>query len=580
MSKAGTEVIVVGAGPVGLWLAAELRLVGVPTTVLERAAKRGPFTRGVAVHARTVEMLAMRAVADVPLQQGRKMPQWHYGLLTTLVSFSGLDTAFPFVLAYPQQMLEELLEQRAIELGATLRRGFAVTGLTQNGDTVRVTAEGPDGQEIFEAGYVAGCDGAGSTVRKAAGIGFPGTDASLYGYLGDVTLDDPPERDTLSVAGTGGTLMLVPLPDGRFRVAGFDPTDQDPDVPLTEDRLRASVVAAAGRDFGLHEATWLSRFGNATRQADRYRSGRVLLAGDAAHMHLPAGGVGLNVGVQDAMNLGWKLAAVVQGRSGGDLLDSYHAERHPVGARMLADTLAQTALVTTFSAEGLALRDTLAGWLSRIPAVGAQLAAVMSGLAVQYPPADPGAHELTGRRIPDLPVGNTSLFNLLADARPVLLDFTGGAVPAAATRLAGDLGISSHAAGPWPGTEKVAAALVRPDGYCWWATEDPTADHMLAALKAVGVRFQGCRDLTARRGSDPAAPVTPHCAASVAGLRPPPLPAPVGRGRRRMRIPGMLRRSLASAGHSRRGDPQSQAEDQDADPTTLRRGRRWRGRRG
>lgn len=490
MPRSGTDVVVVGAGPVGLWLAAELRLAGVPTTVLERTAERGPFTRGIAMHARTVEMLAMRGAADVPLEQGRKIPQWHYGLLTTLIDFSGLDTAFPYVLAYPQSMLEDLLERRAAELGATVRRGVAVTGLTQDDGGVRVTAEGPDGPEVFEAGFVAGCDGAGSTVRKAAGIAFPGTDASLYGYLGDVTLDDPPGQGTIAHAGTGGTLMIAPLPGGRFRVVGFDPTDQDPGIPLTEDRLRASVRAAAGRDFGLRDATWLSRFGNATRQVNRYRSGRVLLAGDAAHMHLPAGGVGLNVGVQDAMNLGWKkLAAVVQDRADDALLDSYHAERHPVGARLLADTRAQTALITTFSAEGLALRDALARLLDRIPALGAQLATELSGLAVRYPPADPGAHELTGQRIPDLPAGDTSLFGLLAGGRPVLLDFTGGTVPAAVIEAAGYLGITTHPAAPWPGPEKVAAALVRPDGYCWWAAEDPSAAHLSAALKTLDIRF-------------------------------------------------------------------------------------------
>jgi hypothetical protein len=202
----------------------------------------------------------MRGAADVPLEQGQKRPQWHYGLLTSLVDFSGLDTAFPFVLAYPQPMLEDLLERRAVELRATVRRGCAVTGLTADG---------------------------------------------------------------------------------------------------------------------------------------------------------AAEGVGLNVGVQDAMNLGWKLAAVAQGRAGDGLLDSYHAERHPVHARLLTATRAQTALITTFSAEGLALRDVLSGLLGRIPAMGAQLAAELSGLAVAYPPADPGAHELTGRRIPDLPAGDISLFGLL-----------------------------------------------------------------------------------------------------------------------------------------------------------------------
>jgi 2-polyprenyl-6-methoxyphenol hydroxylase-like FAD-dependent oxidoreductase len=291
----------------------------------------------------------MRGAADIPLKYGRKLPQFHYGMLTTSLDFSGLDTAFPFVLSYPQLMLEELLERRAAELGATIRRGYAVTGLTQDGGTVRVTADGPQGSAVFTTQYVAGCDGAGSTVRTATGAGFPGADASLYGYIGDVLLDNPPERGAVAVAGADGALIIVPLPDGRFRVGGFDPADQDPDVPLTEDQLRTSVAAVAGgRDFGLHEATWLTRFGNAIRQADSYRAGRVLLAGDAAHMHFPTGGVGLNAGIQDAMNLGWKLAAVVQGRASDGLLDSYHAERHPVGVRLHADTRAQTALITAF----------------------------------------------------------------------------------------------------------------------------------------------------------------------------------------------------------------------------------------
>ncbi len=325
---------------------------------------------------------------------------------------------------------------------------------------------------------------------QAAGIEFPGTDSELYGYLGDATLDDPPEQGTVAIAGPGGTLIIAPLPGGRFRVAGFDPAFQEPGSTLTEEQLRASVRAATGgRDFGLHDATWRSRFGNATRQAARYRAGRVLVAGDAAHMHLPTGGVGLNVGVQDAMNLGWKLAAVVQGRAGDELLDSYQAERHPVGQTLLTDTRAQTALITTFTPEGLALREVMAGLLARDPALGTELATRMSGLAVSYPPPNPGAHELTGQRVPDLAAGGTSLFQLLRTARPVLLVFAGGAILDEAVRVAQSLGIETHQAGLWPGHEKISAALVRPDGYLWWATDQPVGDGAAGALRSLGVRF-------------------------------------------------------------------------------------------
>ena len=434
----------------------------------------------------------MRGVADTPVQQGRKMPLWHFGMLPSLVDFSVLDTQFPFVLAYPQPLLEDLLERRATELGATVLRGHTVTGLSQDESSVRIEATGPRGTRIFAAGFAVGCDGAGSTVRKAAGIGFPGTDSTLFGYLGDVTLDDPPEHGTVAIAGRVGALIIAPLPDGRFRVSGFDPQDQDPDVALTIDRLRASVQRAAGRDFGMRDATWTSRFGNATRQAETYRAGRVLLAGDAAHMHLPTGGVGLNVGVQDAMNLGWKLAAVAQNRAPGDLLDTYQTERHPVGASLLKNTLAQTALIATFSPEGLALRDVLADLMNRTPGMSAHLAEDMSGLALSYPPADPAAHPLTGQRAPDLPADGTSLFRLLTDGRAVLLDFHGTLDHAA--KSARDIGITTRTADAWPGQVGVAAAIIRPDGYVWWATDHATDDTVIAALRALGTQFPAFAD--------------------------------------------------------------------------------------
>ncbi|MBO0803745.1 MAG: FAD-dependent monooxygenase [Nocardiopsaceae bacterium] len=486
MPEHDAEVVIAGAGPAGLWLAAELRLAGVPTIVLEQAPERGPYTRGLGVHARTLEVLAMRGAADTLVRQGRKMPRWHFGMLPSLVDFSVLDTPFPFVLAYPQPLLEDLLERRATELGTTVLRGYTVTGLSQDESSVRIEAACPSGPRAFTASFAVGCDGAHSTVREAAGIGFPGTDSSLFGYLGDVTLDAPPEHGTVTIASRGGTLIIAPLPDGRFRVSGFDPKGQDPGVTLTINRLRASVQRAAGRDFGLRDATWMSRFGNATRQAENYRSGRVLLAGDAAHIHMPAGGVGLNVAVQDAMNLGWKLAAVVQDRAADDLLDTYHAERHPVGADLLNNTLAQTALIAAFSAEGLALRDVLADLMNRTPDMSAHLAADMSGLAVSYPPADLAAHPLTGQRAPDQPADGTSLFPLLADGRAVLLDFRG--TLDRAVKTARDLGIPTRTADAWPGQHDVGAAIIRPDGYVWWATEHAD-DTVTAALHALGARF-------------------------------------------------------------------------------------------
>jgi 2-polyprenyl-6-methoxyphenol hydroxylase-like FAD-dependent oxidoreductase len=458
------EVIVVGAGPVGLWLACELRLAGVSTLLLERTEARPEYTRGSTVHARTVEVLAMRGLADVPLEQGVRLPNWHFGMLTTPIDLTGLDSPYPFVLSYPQPFLEALLERRALDLGATVLRGHTVVDLTQDADAVRVEVHGPGGGQTFDAAFVVGCDGAGSTVRKAAGIGFPGTESTLYSYLGDVSLAHPPMRGTVAQASPQGTLIVGHLPGGRYRVAGFDPSDQARDTPMTFDRLRASVMRVAGTDFGMSDAGWLSQTGNAARLAETYRRGRVLLAGDAAHMHFPAGGVGLNVGVQDAMNLGWKLAAVVHHRAAPDFLDTYHAERHPVGLDLLEHTRAQTGLLTNFTAEGLALRSLLAGLLTEMPALSARLAGILSGLDVHYPPDDPAAHPLVGRRVPDLRTAAGNVFSLLVDARPVLVDFTGASVAPPGIRAVA-------AAESWPGAEHLAAVLVRPDGYVWWATD-------------------------------------------------------------------------------------------------------------
>ncbi|MEV4315746.1 FAD-dependent monooxygenase [Actinocrispum sp. NPDC049592] len=442
------DVIVVGAGPVGLWLASELQLAGVSTVVLERAAERSPHTKALGMHVRTLEVLAMRGALDELLAAGIPVPAWHFGLLDRRVSFAGLDTPYPFMLAIPQLITEELLEKRALALGVRILREHEVTGISQDQDSVRVTV---NSETVLTAAYVVGCDGAGSTVRKAAGIEFPGTASTAWGYLADVTLADPPQgpytRHTPQ-----GALIVAPLPGGLHRVTGFDPTSADR-TELTLADVRASAFAVAGTDFGMRDPVWLSRFGNAARLASAYRNGRVLLAGDAAHMHMPTGGLGLNVGIQDAMNLGWKLAAVAQNRSPATLLDTYHAERHAVGSWLVENAQAQTALLTNYTPETQALRATLSTLIDRNPALEHDLAMQLSGLDVSYP-ANEGAHPLVGTRAPDL---DGELFASMHDGRPLRVTtadkpYTDGM----------HVVYMSHTRPEWT---DVATAEIRPDGY-------------------------------------------------------------------------------------------------------------------
>ncbi|RKT53767.1 FAD-dependent monooxygenase [Saccharothrix australiensis] len=468
------QVVIVGAGPVGLWLAAELRLGGAAVTVLESRPERDPHSKALTVHPRTIEVLAFRGVADRFLAEGVRIPDGHFGGLDSRMDFGGLDTPFPFTLALPQARTEELLAEHARSVGARVRRGHRVTGLTQTADAVSVEVEGPAGPYVLDAGYVVGCDGTRSTVRAAAGIAFPGTDTTTWGWLGDVVLDDPPPGAVLDASGPRGGVMVVALPGGVHRFVGCDPGGHRADWPgdLTLDELRATVTSITGTDFGMRDPVWLSRFGNATRQAERYRSGRVLLAGDAAHMHFPTGGVGLNVGVQDATNLGWKLAATVTGRASDDLLDTYHAERHPVGADLLVATRAQTALMTSFTPETRALRSLLGDLIATVPEFSRDLAERLSALAVAYPPTTADAHPLTGKRAPDLRFRDgTGLFGLLRAGRHVLLDLADD------DRAVPDVGITTHRAplaearDDWEG---VRFALIRPDGHVAWAGADIT----------------------------------------------------------------------------------------------------------
>ncbi|UQA56883.1 FAD-dependent monooxygenase [Polyangium aurulentum] len=480
MTREQVDVAVVGGGPVGLMLASELALAGVKVAVFERRKERVPQSRALSVHPRTLEVLAIRGLEPRFLARGKPLPTGHYAALDTRLDFSALDTTFPFSLFIPQTLTEALLEERARELGVALHRGHRVRGLAQDAEGVDLEGEREDGTFGVRARYVVGADGARSVVRTLAGIAFPGTDVTTTQMLGDVVLGEPPPQPVLSRTRLSGGAMLVPLGDGvHHRVVVISPGRQH--VPLSEpvtlEELSGAVRDVLGTDFGMHSPLWLSRFGNETRHAGTYREGRVLLAGDAAHIHMPAGGQGLNVGLQDAMNLGWKLAGVLRGFAPSSLLDSYHHERHPVGARLLQNTLSQTALMTHFSPAGLALRDTFSALLAQ-PEVNRALAEQIAAFDVTYPapalPAPAGFEvepAVSGRRLSDQPLrceggATRSLYSLLHQGKWLLLRRPSTArfeLPAPwrdwTTEVTAELSREVPGLGAW------SSLLVRPDGH-------------------------------------------------------------------------------------------------------------------
>ncbi|MFE6891333.1 FAD-dependent monooxygenase [Streptomyces sp. NPDC057694] len=472
------QVVVAGGGPVGLWLAGELRRAGVAVAVVETRTERDSRSRALTVHPRTIETFASRQVHEPFVKEGVPLPGGHFGVLDSRLDFRRLPSPFPHTLALPQERTEAHLEQQALALGADILRGHEVTGFTEDPDGIAVHVTGPDGPRNLRADYLAGCDGARSTVRAAAGIDFPGTPSTVLGWLGDVVLDEPPAPGS-SWFGPSGTLMVVPMPGGLHRLVGITPRDLTTTWPgdLTLEELRENVIAMTGSDFRMRDAVWLSRFGNTTRLAAGYRQGRVFLAGDAAHQHFPAGGVGMNVGIQDAANLAWKLAAVLNGWAPDALLDTYHAERHPVGVDLTESSRAQVALMTAFTAEGLSLRGLLAGLITDLPDLNERLAAQVSSLSVAYPRTDAAAHPLTGTRAPDLALDDTGLFALLRADSYLLLDLTGDAARPFDRFARPGLRVHSGTAhlrpADWAG---VRAALIRPDGHVAWAGgEDGTA---------------------------------------------------------------------------------------------------------
>ena len=460
-------VVIAGGGPTGLMLAAELALARVDVAVVERRETQDlAGSRAGGLHARTLEVLDQRGVADRFLSQGQAMQIAAFGQAP--LDISDFPTRHNYGLALWQKHIERILAEWVSELPVTIYRGREVTGFAQ--DDTGVEIEISDGRTL-RATYLVGCDGGRSLVRKVAGIDFPGWDASVSYLIAEVEMTEAPafglrrdEKGTFALGKREDGRVGVVLREDRVALAG-EPTLRD---------LRDGLIGLYGTDFGVRDVTHLSRFSDMTRQAASYRRGRVLLAGDAAHVHSPMGGQGLNLGVQDAVNLGWKLAQVVRGTSPESLLDTYHSERHPVAARALRKTMAQTAL-SRGDERMEAVRETMSELL-RMDEPRKRYAAMMSGLDIRYDLGE--GHPLLGRRMPDLDLvtgnGPQRVFSFLHDARPVLLHLgEPGALDIApwADRVRR---VDARYDGVWElpvlgAVPAPAAVLIRPDGHVAWA---------------------------------------------------------------------------------------------------------------
>ncbi|HEX2047622.1 MAG TPA: FAD-dependent monooxygenase [Acidimicrobiales bacterium] len=475
-------VVIAGGGPTGLMLAGELALAGIDVVIVERRANQDvDGSRAGGLHSRTIEVLDQRGIAERFVSAGQGHPNVGYALIS--LDISDFPTRHNYVLALWQSRFEPILADWVGELGVPILRRCEVVGFTQDDSGVDVELSG---DTSLRAQYLVGCDGGRSLIRKAAGIGFPGLEPSTSWMIAEVEMDEEPEfgfrRDS-----AGRTHAI-----GRREVGGrigvvLTERHLDHTGEPSMDELRRALVAVYGTDYGLRRANWISRFTDMARQAASYRHGRVLLAGDAAHVHPPQGGQGLNTGVQDAVNLGWKLAQVVNKTSPESLLDTYHAERHPVGARVLHNTMAQVALSTPGDRHQ-ALRDTMTELLA-MDEPRRHIAGMISGLDIHYDLGE--GHPLLGRRMPDLDLhtadGPTRVFTLLHDARPVLINLGapggfdvspwGGRVRLVDAKHAGvwELPVLGEVDAP-------PAVLIRPDGHVAWAGDltDPELPGALA----------------------------------------------------------------------------------------------------
>ncbi|HEX6147847.1 MAG TPA: FAD-dependent monooxygenase [Acidimicrobiia bacterium] len=473
-------VVIGGGGPTGLMLAGELALAGIDVVVVERRSSQHlEGSRAGGLHSRTIEVLDQRGIAERFLTEGQTHP--FVGYAGTFLDISDFPTRHNYLLALWQNRIEPILAGWVDELGVRILYDREVVGFSQ--DESGVDIEMDDGS--LRAEYLVGCDGGRSLIRKTAGIDFPGWDPSASYLIAQVDMDEEPE---IGIRPEGGGIGPVNREKGGnpYGVVLLEKDIEHAGEP-TLDYLRKALVAAYGTDYGVHSPTWISRFTDMTRQAASYREGRVLLAGDAAHVHGPQGGQGLNTGVQDAVNLGWKLAQVVDGTSPQSLLDTYHTERHPVGARVLHNTMAQVALAR-IDERSRALRDTMLELLA-MDEPRKRIAGMISGLDIHYDLGE--GHPLLGRRMPDFDLqtagGSTRVFALLHDARPVLLNLAepgGFDISPWASRVRS---VDASHDGLWelPVLGEVAAppaVLIRPDGHVAWAGDlgDPELPRALA----------------------------------------------------------------------------------------------------
>ncbi|MFG2760111.1 FAD-dependent monooxygenase [Streptomyces wuyuanensis] len=461
-----TDVTVVGAGPTGLLLAGDLAAAGVRVTVIERRPPtRSNLTRAFGVHARTLELLDARGLADELVTKGTPITGLRLFRRLSL-DLSRLASRFPYLLIAPQYEVERLLERRARDAGVDFRYGTRLRGLSQDAGSVTAELRDEDDRDTtLRSRYLVGTDGMRSSVRESLGLPFPGVSAIRSILLADVRLSEEPEN-LLTVNGTGRAFAFIaPFGDGWYRVMGWRRDDSGPDDrPVDLEDVREVARQALGTDYGMRDPRWLSRFHSDERQVPEYRRGRVFLAGDAAHVHSPAGGQGMNTGLQDAANLSWKLVAVLRhdAPDPDGLLDTYQAERHPIGAQVVRSSGAIVRLAmahTPLERLGRALATSL---LNVVRPAADKAMGMISGIGLSYG-APRGAHRLTGRRAPDLALTEGRLYELLRKGEFVLVtpNGTDTAAPAAPGPVA-----RAHHRGP-----NRTALLVRPDGYIAWAQD-------------------------------------------------------------------------------------------------------------
>ncbi|MFG3556710.1 rifampin monooxygenase [Micromonospora sp. NPDC047557] len=455
------DVIIAGCGPTGAMLAAELRLHDVRVLVLEKETEPASAVRIVGLHIRSLEVMAMRGLLDRMLEHGRKRPAAGFFAAINKPAPTGLDSPYAYLLGIRQPVIERLLAQHATDQGAQVQRGRGVTGLAQDDDGV--TVELSDGERL-RARYLVGCDGGRSAVRKLLGVGFPGEPSRNETLMGEMEAGVPPEEIASTVAAIGGTqhrFWVRPAGVGVYSVVVPAAGVSDRAVPPAIEDFRQQLRAIVGTDFGVHSPRWMSRFGDATRLAERYRVGRVLLAGDAAHIHPPIGGQGLNLGLQDAVNLGWKLAAQIRGWAPETLLDTYQAERHPVAADVLDNTRAQTELLS--SEPGARAVRRLLTELMDFDEVNRHLLEKITGTGIRYDVGE--GPDLLGRRLPDVDVRQGNLYGLLHRGRGLLVDRTGRLT------VGGWSDRVDHLADPTADLD-VPGVLMRPDGHVAWIGDD------------------------------------------------------------------------------------------------------------